>query len=71
MKKIASILTLIVGLVLLGLNYHVNTNSGQTSTNGSFHKRSDVKKSESEDKNYDVSKINLPSIFDALIRSLK
>jgi hypothetical protein len=71
MKKIASILTLFVGLILFALNYHVTTYSGQSSSTG-FHKKSKpIEKTESEDKSFDVSNINLPSIFDVLIRSLK
>ena len=71
MKKIASIITLFVGLVLFALNYHVTTYSSQSSSAGFHHKTKVIQKSESEDKTFDVSKINLPSIFDALIRSLK
>lgn len=70
MKKIASILTLVVGLVLLALNYHVATYSRNSGSTGTFHSQQAVKKKESKDKTFEVSNINLPSIFDALIRSL-
>lgn len=70
MKKIASVITLFIGLVLLGLNYTTSVKSELSESFSSKPKATVVKQTTPVGKSFDVTKINLPSIFDALIRSL-
>ena len=70
MKKIASIVTVFIGLVLLVLNYQNIAIETQTELNKKAINTEVKNNPKSEDKSFDVSKINLPSIFDALYRSL-
>ena len=59
-----------VGLVLWALNYQVTTYSSNTNSTNSIHSKEMAKETKTEKQAFDVSKVNLPSIFDALIRSL-
>jgi len=70
MKKIASVITLSIGIVLLGLNHQTSLNSGFSEVFAVKSQTTKVEKPTPVGKSYDVSKINLPSIFDALIKSL-
>ena len=67
MKKIASIVVVVFGLVLIGLNYTYNSNSNfklmSSDTEKELVDQSDI---EVEKSTFDVSKLNLPSVFDLL-----
>lgn len=69
MKKFATMIVCAFGVTLLGLNY-MSANSEQTKENSIswFSSQKNIK-SESED--YDVSKVNLPSIFIAILQLAK
>ena len=70
MKKIASILTVFIGLILLVLNYQNTALESQKDLSEEILKRGSKTIPQSEEKAIDISNINLPSIFDALIHSL-
>ena len=67
MKKVSGIIVFVIGLVLIGLNYSYNTNPGfkltVKNTDVEQVNENDIK---SEESAFDVSKINLPSVFDLL-----
>lgn len=69
MKKFATMIVCACGVTLLGLNY-MSANSEQTEENSIswFSSQKNIK-AESED--YDVSKVNLPSIFIAILQLAK
>lgn len=72
MKKTASIIVLGLGLVLLALNY-VDSNyrkANFSATQNKVEKQEVSVELENEDESLDASRINLPSIFNALIRLL-
>jgi hypothetical protein len=67
MKKIAGIIVFVFGLVLIGLNYTSNNNSSFNLLNNSVDTELiDQKDVETKESAFDVSKINLPSVFDLL-----
>ena len=71
MKKIATFILLAIGLVLLGLNYNQsNTTSSTTLSSVKIQLEGNkiVSEVDDEDKSIDLSKINLPTIFDALFK---
>ena len=69
MKKFATIIVCAFGVTLLGLNY-MSANSDQSSEKPTswFSAEKNVK---AESPDYDVSKINLPSIFIAILQLTK
>jgi len=71
LKKIAVILTLFIGLILLSLNHYRNYEAKVNAQLNPKMITPEVKQIEGSENSFDVTWINLPSIFDALIRSLK
>lgn len=71
MKKIATILTIAIGLLLWTLNLNVNSLGSSNQTDGLFNFTPDkVELKETQEKTLDLPKIDLPSIFEAIFRSL-
>ncbi len=71
MKKIATFILIAVGLVLLVLNYSESdtvTNPISSTIQTSIDKTKLTPEVEEDDKSIDLSKINLPTIFDALFK---
>jgi hypothetical protein len=67
MKKIASIAVLSLGLVLLSLNY-IDSNYRKANSSATLNKAQKQEVLvEAENENLDATRINLPSIFNALI----
>ena len=67
MKKISGIIVLVIGLVLFGLNYSYSSNPNfKLNSTGTDVELVDVNDIEAEESTFDVSKINLPSVFDLL-----
>jgi hypothetical protein len=71
MKKLVSILTVFTGVVLFILNtYTINTTLLENPSKA-FQSGEEFLKSKAEENTLEVSKVVLPTIFDALIKSLK
>jgi hypothetical protein len=70
MKKIATFILITIGLVLLGLNYSESstTSTSLASVKVKLNQAKIVPEVENEDQSIDISKINLPTIFDALFK---
>lgn len=71
MKKIATFILLAIGLVLLGLNYNQSNTTSSTTLSSmkiQLEENKIVSEVADEDKSIDLSKINLPTIFDALFK---
>ncbi|UTW64955.1 hypothetical protein KFE94_09700 [bacterium SCSIO 12643] len=71
MKKIATFILIAVGLVLLVLNYSESdtaTNPISSTIQTSIDNTKLTPEVEEDDKSIDLSKINLPTIFDALFK---
>ncbi len=69
MKKFATMIVCAFGVTLLGLNY-MSANMEATSENSIswFSSKQEIK---TETKDYEVSKVNLPSIFIAILQLAK
>lgn len=72
MKKIATIVVCAVGFALLGLNHLApNLNNNNEPTYAIFTPSANTLPTEKDEKTYDVSILNLPTIFIAILQLAK